>query len=182
MPASSTYTSARPATLRVVLERTLPGSVEGVWELWTTPRGLERWFGSEEFRTSVRGLDVRPGGKIEIDLAYRPAATHPSVAREFASSGLDSTVRVRGSFTDIVPRASLAFSLTFDFGPSAQLHEVKTRVQFRPAPGTVRMYLAMESAATSHWRALAEGNLQGLADRLSSALAAPPGMGARGAG
>jgi uncharacterized protein YndB with AHSA1/START domain len=167
------------ATLRVVLERSLPGPLERIWELWTTPRGLEQWWGSEEFLTSVRGLDPRPGGKIEIELRYRPAVEHPEQARAFAKAGLDTTVRIHGAYSDIVPAASLAFSLTFDFGPAAQLTEVKTRVQFRPTGAAVRMFLAMEGAATPHWRVLAEPNLQGQADRLARALVRRPGPGAR---
>lgn len=46
----------------IVLERELQGTVEAVWRSWTTAAGLEAWWGPEGWVTTVRSLDVRPGG------------------------------------------------------------------------------------------------------------------------
>jgi len=46
----------------IVLERELRGSVDAVWRSWTTVDGLEAWWGPEGWVTTVKALDVRPGG------------------------------------------------------------------------------------------------------------------------
>ena len=47
-----------------VIDRTLKASVEKVWRMWTTKDGLEKWWGPEDFSSTVRHLDVRAGGRF----------------------------------------------------------------------------------------------------------------------
>jgi hypothetical protein len=49
-----------------VIDRTLKASVEKVWRMWTTKDGLEKWWGPEDFSSTVSHLDVRAGGRFEI--------------------------------------------------------------------------------------------------------------------
>ena len=46
----------------VTLERELPASTEHVWASWTNREDLEAWWGPEGWVTTIRSLDVRPGG------------------------------------------------------------------------------------------------------------------------
>ena len=46
----------------VVLERELPASRDRVWASWTTAADLEAWWGPAGWTTTIRSLDVRPGG------------------------------------------------------------------------------------------------------------------------
>jgi uncharacterized protein YndB with AHSA1/START domain len=46
----------------ITLERELPASTDEVWATWTTREDLEAWWGPEGWVTTVRSLDVRPGG------------------------------------------------------------------------------------------------------------------------
>lgn len=48
--------------LELTIERELPASADAVWQTWTTKEDLEAWWGPEGWQTSVRSLDVRPGG------------------------------------------------------------------------------------------------------------------------
>lgn len=50
------------ARREILIERELRGSVDAVWRSWTTAAGLEAWWGPEGWATTVRSLDVRPGG------------------------------------------------------------------------------------------------------------------------
>ena len=50
------------ADREIVLERELRGSIEDVWHSWTDAAQLEAWWGPEGWQTTVRALDVRPGG------------------------------------------------------------------------------------------------------------------------
>ena len=50
----------------VIIERTLRFSPQEVWEMWTTREGLEAWWGPEGFASTVRLLELRVGGRLEI--------------------------------------------------------------------------------------------------------------------
>jgi len=49
-------------TLTVTAEYDAP--VERVWQLWTDPRLLERWWGPPTYPAKVRDHDLRPGGTV----------------------------------------------------------------------------------------------------------------------
>jgi hypothetical protein len=93
MAATSAMPPPGPATIRFQIEQSLAAPVDAVWELWTTRAGLERWWGSEQFVTSVRGLDPRAEGKIEIELRYRPAVEDPRRIRGGWRPHLDHAAR-----------------------------------------------------------------------------------------
>jgi uncharacterized protein YndB with AHSA1/START domain len=42
----------------ITLERTYPTTAERVWELWTTPAGLERWWAPDGFEARVAKLEL----------------------------------------------------------------------------------------------------------------------------
>jgi len=53
-----------PATERgLVIERVFDAPVQLVWEAWTDPEHLKRWFGPKDFTAPVIKNDLRVGGK-----------------------------------------------------------------------------------------------------------------------
>ncbi len=60
-----------PARRRITLERTYQASLEEVWEMWTTPEGIESWWGPDGFAVEVRKLDLRPGGELLYAMTAR---------------------------------------------------------------------------------------------------------------
>lgn len=51
----------------VFLETTFKSSIEKVWESWTNPTLIVKWFGSDPDGEVLKAeLDVRPGGYFEI--------------------------------------------------------------------------------------------------------------------
>jgi uncharacterized protein YndB with AHSA1/START domain len=49
-------------TLTLVAEFDAPP--ERVWELWSDPRKLERWWGPPGYPATVEAFDMRPGGEV----------------------------------------------------------------------------------------------------------------------
>ena len=47
---------------RQVIERVWDAPIALVWELWTSPKGVESWFGPRGFQVEVSELDLRVGG------------------------------------------------------------------------------------------------------------------------
>ena len=60
MTANSSPVAAPDRTM--VLTRTLDAPRELVFEAWTDPIHIARWFGPNGFTTTVHEMDVRPGG------------------------------------------------------------------------------------------------------------------------
>lgn len=50
----------------LVLERTLDAPVDLVWEAYTNPEHLKKWFAPKPFEISEIEMDLRPGGVFRI--------------------------------------------------------------------------------------------------------------------
>ena len=62
-----TVTAVRknPQALTMTSESEFAASPERVWQLWSDPRQLERWWGPPTYPATVTGHDLRPGGRVE---------------------------------------------------------------------------------------------------------------------
>jgi uncharacterized protein YndB with AHSA1/START domain len=65
-----TVTSVRkdPQTLTMTLAAEFDASAERVWQLWSDPRQLERWWGPPTYPATVTAHDLRAGGRIEYHM------------------------------------------------------------------------------------------------------------------
>ena len=54
--------SAGTAEREIVLSREFDAPRELVWQAWTDPEHMPRWFGPNGFTTTMQSMDVRPGG------------------------------------------------------------------------------------------------------------------------
>ncbi|MBC7901468.1 MAG: SRPBCC domain-containing protein [Saprospiraceae bacterium] len=48
--------------LEIVITREFNASRELLWDLWTEPKHMEKWFGPAGFTTKVTEVDFKPGG------------------------------------------------------------------------------------------------------------------------
>ena len=113
----------------IVLERELRGSVDAVWRSWTTVAGLEAWWGPEGWSTTVRALDVRPGGLWHFAMG---------------PSGAPPEVWVRAIYTEVIPGSVLSYVEGFSDETGADLdpesHTVTVEL-FGREPGRTRLVL-----------------------------------------
>ena len=120
---------ARP--LRLKVERTIAAPRRRVFDLWTDPRALEKWFlpegGAEWLRAPE--IDARPGGRFRIDVT--------SEGREF---------HLFGEYREVAPPGRLVFSWSWgeDFpildGPADTL----VQIDLSERGGTTRLVLEHE--------------------------------------
>lgn len=88
----------RPA---LTLTRVFDAPREVVWNAWTDPRQMAIWWGPKGFTNPTCKMDVRPGGKIYIDMTGPDGTSYP----------------MGGMFHEIVPLERLVFTATaFDHG------------------------------------------------------------------
>jgi len=122
------------------LERTYPTSRESIWELWTTPKGIEAWWAPDGFEVRVTNLDLRPGG----ELVYTMTATAPEQIEFMKNAGMPLSTESRKTFTEIDAPNRLAYATLADFIPDVEPYEFMTTVDLQPIEGgtTVTMRVA----------------------------------------
>jgi uncharacterized protein YndB with AHSA1/START domain len=143
MTTRPSYAGAR----RLVLERTYEASLEAVWELWTTPEGIEAWWGPNGFEVKVRKLDLRPGGK----LLYLMTATAPAQIDFVKSAGIPVTLQMHITYTEVAPQRRLAFTHHADFIPGMAPYDVAIAVDLHPSNRRVRMVLTFDAMHDEEW-------------------------------
>lgn len=77
----------------VTITRVFDAPRELVFEAWTDPKHLARWWGPHGFRNPVCEVDLRPGGRILIHMQGPDGVVYP----------------MTGTFKEIEPPERLAF-------------------------------------------------------------------------
>jgi uncharacterized protein YndB with AHSA1/START domain len=90
----SGLTATLPTHREVALTRTFDAPRSLVFEAWTDPKHLARWWGPHCFTNPVCEVDVRPGGAIRIDMAGPDGTVYP----------------MKGVFHDVVAPERLVFT------------------------------------------------------------------------
>ena len=132
---------------RITLERTWRATLEEVWALWTTKDGIEAWWGPEGFRGEVRSLDLRPGGRLRYAMI---AAGRDQVAF-MKREGMPIVQEVHLTYSEVVPLRRLAWLHCVDFVPGLPPYDVASVVELHPAPGGVRLVLALDPMHDETW-------------------------------
>ena len=76
---SPSFTLTTPSDLEIVMTRTFDAPRHLVFEAWTKPEHVARWWGPDKYTISMDEWDLRPGGKWKI--------THSADGRAITFSG-----------------------------------------------------------------------------------------------
>ena len=118
------------------LERLIAAPPERVFELWTEPEQLAKWWGPEGFDVPTYALDVRPGGH------WRTTMRSPE----------GRLLTVSGVFRAIDPPSRLVLTWAWDNDAGVRGEETEITVTFEPAPGGTRLKLVQQTFATADAR------------------------------
>jgi uncharacterized protein YndB with AHSA1/START domain len=129
------------------LERTCSATAERVWELWTTPRGIESWWAPDGFAVEVEQLDLRPGGS----LVYTMTATAPEQIEFMRNAGMPLSTTSRKTFAEVEPQRRLAYTSLVDFVPGVEPYEFLTVVDLEPVEDGVRVVMTVETMHDETW-------------------------------
>jgi len=77
MAARENSPVAEPAQRELIMSRVFNAPRSLVFKAWTDPKRLAQWWGPRGFTNPVCDLDVRPGGKIRVDMTGPDGMVHP---------------------------------------------------------------------------------------------------------
>lgn len=130
-----------------IIERTIAASPVRVWELWTTPEGISRWWAPEGFRTDVTALELRPDG----ELVYTMTAVAPEQVAFMEQHGMPLATESRKYFTEVERPSRLAYRSVVDFVPDHEPYEQLTEVELQPVEGGTRVTMRVEPMHDEVW-------------------------------
>ena len=120
---------------RQVIERVWDAPIALVWELWTSPKGVESWFGPRGFQVEVSELDLRVGGTF----TYTMKAASPEMAAMMEKSGKPTNFQVVSTITVCEPPNKFAYDSPY--GPET----MTTEVEFTQTEAGVKMVLVIDA-------------------------------------
>jgi len=111
------------------LERIIPATPEALFELWTDPAELVRWWAPDGYECLVDALDTRPGGRWRTSL--RKAGSKP--------------LSISGVYRAIEPARHLRFTWAWEGDDGVRGHETEVCVTFNAVPGGTRLTLIQQT-------------------------------------
>ncbi len=63
-----TVVRKNPEALSLIITTELEASPERVWQLWSDPRQLERWWGPPSYPATFTSHDLAPGSRVEYHM------------------------------------------------------------------------------------------------------------------
>jgi uncharacterized protein YndB with AHSA1/START domain len=142
--------------------------VEDLWDLWTTKRGFESWWGPKGFRVEVRKLELRVGGELLYDMI----AAAPEEIAAMERMNMPKTHETRGTFTRIEPFKHLEITHLIDFIPGVQPYENRIRVEFSKTGNSAEMVITLQPHHDPEWTRMAKMGLESQLTKVPAALAA----------
>ncbi len=137
----------------VRIERTFAAPAEDVFDAWTSPEVMRRWFHcARDWETPEAEVDLRVGGKIRV-VMRRPDGTE---------------VEAQGEYTLIDRPYRLVMTWTFDDEPS---NEQLIELSFSESGGSTTVLLVNSRISTEARRDAQDWGWHGCLDQLERALA-----------
>ena len=137
----------------VRIERTFAASAEEVFDAWTSPQVMRRWFHvAPDWDTPVAEVDLRVGGKVRV-VMRRPDGTE---------------VEAQGEYTLIDRPRRLVMTWAFEDDPSnVQLIELS----FSESEGSTTVLMVNSGVSTDERRDRQDVGWRGCFDELERVLA-----------
>jgi len=127
-----TVTAVRkdPHTLSMTLDAEFDASPDRVWQLWSDPRQLERWWGPPTYPATFTKHDLKPGARVEYHMTG-PEGDQPRGYWDVQEVDPPHSLVVRDGFADD------------DGSPNTEMPEGEMRVTIEEiSPGRTRMSIA----------------------------------------
>ncbi len=148
------------------LERRYAAPPELVWEMLTTPAGLDEWWAPDGFDTRVSELELRPGGQVR----YTMTATAPEQVEFMRNVGQPLSTEFRKTFTEVVPVTRLAYLTPIDFVPDHEPYEHLTTIDIEPAGEGTNLVMTLDPLHDETWTRQHRAHRENELDNLEAAI------------
>jgi uncharacterized protein YndB with AHSA1/START domain len=156
MPASpNPKTAAEPAERVLVITRVFDAPPSQLFEVWSKPEHIARWWGPRGFSVPHHEIDVRPGG------AYRLCMRSPEGSDHW----------LRGVYREIAPPKRLVFTYAWENEKGEPRHETLVTLTFEPQGGKTKLTLHQAVFETVTARDAHQGGWTSNFDRLAEYVA-----------
>jgi uncharacterized protein YndB with AHSA1/START domain len=153
---------------RTVFERNYEAQVEELWELWTTKKGFESWWGPEGFRVEVHELDARVGGKLSYDMI----ADAPEQIEAMRTMGQPISHGTTGTFAEVRAMERLVLRHLIDFIPGLEPYPHEMAVEFSQQGVMAHMRIIVDAHHSQELNRMATMGMESQLTKLPGALAA----------
>lgn len=130
-----------------VIERRYRAALTDLWALWTTPAGLESWWGPPGFAVTVQEMDLRPGGTLR----YTMTAVAPEMVAFMQKNGMPTATPAQITYDTITPMTRLAYRNLVDFVPGHAPYHTRMVVEFIPEGEAVLLRLTFDQMHDAEW-------------------------------
>lgn len=142
--------------LALVVRRTIKASATRVFEAWTQPEQLRRWWGPRPVTCSAAEVDLRPGG------AYRIGNQLPD----------GSVLWIHGRFEVVEPPRRLVYTWAIERLAAPATEQSRVTVRFEPRDGGTEVIVVHEHIDTEETRADHEKGWTGCLESLEALFVA----------
>jgi uncharacterized protein YndB with AHSA1/START domain len=125
---------------KVVIERTYSARLDELWNLWTTARGFESWWGPEGYECKVHSMESRAGGILHYDLR----ANAPEQVDALHRMGRPTSHEAWTRFTEHRPLERVSLTTIIDFLPGVRPYEHTITVDFSRLREGAHMVVTLE--------------------------------------
>lgn len=136
-----------------VIERTWRAPLDVVWQLWTTPDGIESWLGPDGFRATVLKLELKTGGAFD----YQMAAVGEQTRAWMEANGRPLSWPCLSVFTEVVPKTRLVFVSEVPMGPDVPNGKMNHIVELREDGEHVHLTLTLQGQVPEMLAGAAKG-------------------------
>jgi uncharacterized protein YndB with AHSA1/START domain len=155
MASSATAKVTLPDDKQILIVREFDAPKHLVYEAWTTPELVRRWWCGERGEMTVAEIDLRVGGR------WRYAMIATSIGEEVA---------FHGEYREIVPNERIVSTEAYEGIPDADEHATLNTLTLTEVDGRTTMKVLVEHPTTEgrdmHIDSGMEGGLQESMDRL----------------
>ena len=154
MTSSGTATVTLPTDEQILITREFDAPKELVYEAWTTPELVRRWWCGERGEMTVCEIDLRVGGKWRYAM--------------IANEGFE--VAFHGEYREIVPNERLVSTEAYEGIPNADEHAALNTLTLTEVDGRTTLEVLVEHPTKQgrdmHIESGMEGGMQEALDRL----------------
>lgn len=110
------------------LKRVFTAPREKVFQAWTTPEALKKWWGPEGYETPIAEVDLRVGGRYRLGMRKLPDG---------------EVFYLLGAFREVTAPERLVYTWSWE-GAHAEMGETLVTVEFRTAGQSTEVILTHE--------------------------------------